>query len=77
MKTRELDEAIDKANHAATFLRDDLMAANRAANPVEGLFLLNLIKRAAEIQNDLMALIDARAALDQMDHIKQVLAEES
>jgi len=57
-------EELTKARDGANMVAGDLRAALAAANPVEALLLMPLIKRAHELSQDIRELQSARASDD-------------
>jgi len=57
-----MKESIEKAAHDIGFLRDDLQDALKKSGRVEGVLVLRLIKKAADLQNEIDMFLDALAA---------------
>jgi len=54
-----MKESIEKAAHEMGFLRDNLQDALEKSGRVEGVLVLQLIKKAADLQNEIEMFLDA------------------
>lgn len=59
-----MQESLEKATHSAGFLISELMEALAKSNSVEGIIILGLVKKSADLKNEINALLNAHA----MDH---------
>jgi len=57
-----MKESIEKASHGMKFLRNDLKDALEKSGRVEGVLVLQLIKKAADLQNEIEMFLDALEA---------------
>ena len=54
-----IEEALEKATHDINFVRDELREALNKSNNVEGLILLDLIRKTNELKRDLETFLNA------------------